>query len=82
MSDEVSERKIAGLTIRIDRGLCIASASCMLESPDLFEFDDENVCVFGSDTGQVQRDTVIAACEMCPVEALTVLDEDGKQLVP
>jgi ferredoxin len=81
LSDEFSERKIAGVTVRIDRGLCVASANCMLESPDLFEFDADNICVFGPDAGQVQRDTVIKACEMCPVEALTVLDENDKQQV-
>ena len=82
MAGDTVERKLRGLTVRIDRTLCIASANCMVDSPDLFEFDDENVCAFGPGAASVERDELIRACKICPVEALIVLDEDGKPIVP
>ena len=40
------ERKVSGLTVKIDRGSCIASANCINAAPDFFEFDDDRICAF------------------------------------
>lgn len=31
---------------------------------------------------RVERDRLVAACDACPVDALTVWDEGGEQIVP
>ena len=81
MNDFV-ERKIGDLTIRIDRTLCIATSNCMNVAPEVFEYDDENICAFKTDVGAIERERLIEACEGCPVNALIVTEAEGQQLVP
>lgn len=76
------ERRVGDLTVRIDRGTCIASANCTKLAPELFEIDDENIVTFREPAGAVERERVIEACTVCPVDALHVLDADGNRLVP
>ncbi len=83
MADTV-EQEIAGLTVVIDRESCIGSGACVRVSPEVLELDDQDVVAFTEDAEdqEVERDQVIEACQVCPVDALTVLDESGDQLVP
>ena len=76
------ERKISGLTIKIDRGSCIASANCINAAPEFFEFDDERICAFKGLTDGIENEKIIEACSVCPVNALYVFDEMGKQIIP
>jgi ferredoxin len=78
----VSERRIAGLTVRIDRLLCVGFGDCIDEAPESFALDEEGVVVFGADPDAVGRERIVRACAACPVDALTVLDGDGRQLAP
>jgi len=79
---EFTERKIEDLTVRIDRQTCIGSANCIKVAPDLFELDSENVVTFKGGSAPVGRDQVLEACQVCPVDALIVLDAAGNQLIP
>lgn len=76
------ERKIGDLTVRIDRGTCIASANCMKVAPEVFEFDGENVCAFTEPPSPIDPEELMEACRVCPVDALCILDDKGAQLVP
>jgi ferredoxin len=76
------ERQVAGLTIRIDRLLCVGFETCIEVAPELFGLDDEGIAVFRAETGGVDRDTVMSACAACPVDALEVHGADGLKLVP
>ena len=78
----MSERIIGGLRIHIDRDLCVSFGDCIEAAPDVFEFDDEEIAVFASEVGTIDREDLIAACASCPVDALTAFDEEGKQLAP
>jgi len=51
------------------------------EAPHVFDLDGEGIAVFLED-GHVERDVLVRACEVCPVDALTVWDEKGLQVVP
>jgi len=75
------ERQVAGLRIRIDRGLCVGFADCIEAAPMAFRLDGEGVVVF-EEPDQVARERLVAACDACPVDALTVWDENGTQIVP
>jgi ferredoxin len=77
----VQEKVIAGLTVRIDRTLCVGFGDCIDLAPDAFVLDDEGIAVFTT-SDEVVRERLIEACGACPVDALTVLAEDGRQLVP
>ncbi len=76
-----TERTIAGLRVQIDRDLCVGFGDCVTEA-GAFRLDEENVAVFGSDPDSVEREKLLRACEVCPVDALTVWDTDGQQIVP
>ena len=76
------ERKIGDLTVRIDRETCISTGNCMKVAPDVFEFDGEKICVFRGDLPAIERERMIEACHVCPVDALIVIDAGGAQLVP
>ena len=81
MSDTI-EKNISGLTIKIDRSTCIATKNCIRVSPEVFELDEEKICSFVTPTNEVEKEIIIEACSVCPVNALYVLDNEGKQLVP
>ena len=75
------ERVVCGLRVVIDRTLCVGFGDCVKESPTAFVLDEENVVVFAAPES-VAREELLRACASCPVDALTVWNEDGQQLVP
>ena len=80
MSD-FDERVIGGLRVRIDRTLCVGFGDCVTEAPEAFVLDDDSVAVFVNPE-QLDRERLLRACDVCPVDAITVWDVDGRQLVP
>jgi ferredoxin len=74
------EKVIGSLTVRIDRLLCVGFGDCIEGAEQLFELDEEGIVRFldGSST----EEKLLQACRACPVDALTVFDADGRQLVP
>lgn len=76
------EGHIGSLTIRIDRMTCIGSANCIKVAPMVFELDDERIVRFVSEASTVGRERIIEACSVCPVAALSVIDENGLRIVP
>lgn len=80
MSD-VQERTVGDLTVRIDRSLCVGFGHCVEDAIEAFALDDEDLVAFKAPE-KVERSVLLHACEICPVEALSVFDGDGNQLVP
>jgi ferredoxin len=78
----LSERPLAGLTIKIDRDLCVGFGDCIDVTPDVFEFDEEGIAVFKEGNPDVDREVLLESCSSCPVDALLALDEEGNQLAP
>ena len=78
---EFEERRVGGLRVRIDRNLCVGFADCVEGAPEAFVLDDEGLAVFKMPDA-VERTRLLAACDACPVDAITVWDEAGAQLVP
>jgi ferredoxin len=76
-----TERRANGLCIRIDRTLCVGFGDCVGAAPEAFALDAEQVVVFVAPE-RVTREQLMAACASCPVDALTVHDDAGRQLVP
>lgn len=81
MSDHV-ERKFGDLTVRIDRGACIASATCVSVGAEVFELDSEGIVSFRDEGETLPQDELIEACRVCPVDALILIGPDGKQIHP
>ena len=78
---DFDERVVGGLRVRIDRTLCVGFGDCVKESPDAFALHEENLVVFAAPES-VTREALLRACASCPVDALTVWAEDGRQVVP
>jgi ferredoxin len=78
---DFDERVVGGLRVRIDRTLCVGFGDCVSASPDAFALDEENVAVFTA-PDSVTREELLRACASCPVDALTVWEADGRQIVP
>jgi ferredoxin len=81
MRDEL-ERTIGDLTVRIDRLVCVGFEDCVVRAPTVFRLDGDGIAIFTESAGPVDPDQLIEACRACPVDALTVIDSDGKTLVP
>jgi ferredoxin len=78
---EFEERQVGGLRVRIDRSLCVGFGDCIEGAPEAFVLDDEGLAVFKAPEA-VERARLLAACDACPVDAITVWDENGAQVVP
>ena len=81
MKEERGDLVVHGLRIRIDRELCVGFGDCIEIAPEVFALDDEGVVVFlYAET--VDRMRLLRACDECPVDAITVWDDEGAQVVP
>jgi len=76
------ERMISGLKIIIDRDTCIGTSNCIKVAGDVFELDNQKIVAFKSELKSTDQKTLIEACSVCPVNALTAIDENGNQIVP
>ena len=81
MQDHI-QRSIGDLTIRIDRLLCVGFGDCIEVAPEIFEFDDEGIVRFRDNAPAIDRERLIRSCDICPVDALEVVDTDGTMIVP
>ena len=81
MSAEFQERIIHGLRVRIDRELCVGFGDCVTEAPGAFQLDDAGVARF-ENPEQTPREMLLRACNACPVDAVTVWDDEGRELAP
>ena len=78
---DFEERTVGDLRIRIDRTLCVGFADCITEAPEAFVLDESGTAVFVKPE-DVERERLLKACDVCPVDAITVWDADGAQIVP
>lgn len=78
---DCDERTVGDLRVRIDRTLCVAFNNCIDAAPEAFTLDEVGVVTFVTPEA-VERERLLRACDACPVDALTVWDADGRQLVP
>ena len=81
MSD-IQERRVRGYLFQIDRDLCVGFGDCIEAAEAAFEFDDDGIAVFKDGIDGVAHETLLAACDECPVDAISAFDPDGKQVAP
>ena len=78
---DFEERTFSGLRVRIDRTLCVGFGDCIGAAEEAFRLDDDGVAAF-VEPEKVDRQRLLHACDLCPVDAITVWNEVGEQLVP
>jgi ferredoxin len=70
-----------GHRIVVDREKCQGIGACVSAAPDVFEIDKEGKAIV-IDAEGADGETIVAAAEACPLEAITVFDEEGEQVYP
>lgn len=78
---QLLERTAHGLRVVIDRDQCVGFGDCVKEAPEGFTLDEHSVAAF-VEPDAVERDRLLRACDACPVDAITVYDGSGRQMVP
>ncbi len=81
------EQTLSGITVQIDRTLCIGSGNCVNLAPEVFELDASNLVTFREDAARedaadIERERLVEACTLCPVDALIAHSEEGEPLAP
>ena len=80
--NDLSEKKISGLIIKIDKETCIGTGNCIKVAQEVFEYDDEKISSFKKEVIDIEQERLTEACSVCPVNALYAFDAEGKQIVP
>ncbi len=84
------------IKIKVDADLCIGAAACVTVAPETFQLNNENkadVLDHGQAPGgpsyerevevtDEELENILLSAESCPVLAVFVYDENGKQLFP
>jgi len=81
-NDPKVKRKIRKLTMRIDRNLCIGAATCVALAPRAWALDNEAKAIILDTAGEESDETLIEAAKGCPVMAIFITDDTGKQIFP
>ena len=81
-NDPKVTRKIRALTMRIDRDLCIGAATCVALAPKAWTLDDEAKAIILDTATEETDEILLEAAKGCPVLAIIITDENGKQLFP
>ena len=69
------------MKVSIDRNLCIGVGNCEAYAPTVFKLDEENKAIL-LDPSSVDDETLLAAAESCPENAIIVEDDEGNQVYP
>lgn len=81
-TDRKVERKIRKFTMRIDRGLCIGAATCVAIAPKGWALDEEAKAYILETAEEETDEILLEAAKGCPVMAIIITDETGKQVYP
>ncbi len=69
------------MKVRVDRNLCTGMAYCVDAAPTVFELDDKMKARV-LDPVSVDDDTLLEAARGCPLDAIILEDDQGKQIYP
>jgi ferredoxin len=87
MPGEVVIRTVGPYQIKLIRPKCIAAASCIAISPDVFELDEEALVRFVEGVGEPGNATepdvesILLAAQSCPTAAIIISDAATNQQV-
>ena len=68
--------------VTIDRNLCIGAGSCVAIAPKVFALDSEAKAILLPTANEEDDENILEAAKACPVAAIIVTDETGKQIFP
>lgn len=76
-------KEMGWLKVKIvaDKEACVGAAACVGVAPEVFQLD-EAFKVEIIDPEGADEDMILQAAEACPVQAIALFDDDGKQVFP
>jgi len=80
--DKKTTKKIRKLTMKLDRNLCIGAATCIALAPKAWALDEEAKAYILETAEEETDQSLIDAAKGCPVAAIVITDENGKQIFP
>lgn len=81
-TNQLGPIKVGKLTISVDRDLCIGAASCVAVAPRTYVLDNEAKAIFLPSAQEENEEIQLDAAKACPVAAIIIKDESGKQVYP
>jgi ferredoxin len=69
------------MKVKVDRDVCVGIGNCVAMAPSVFKLDGENKAIV-LDAGSVDNQSLVEAAQSCPVSAITVEDDSGRQVYP
>jgi ferredoxin len=69
------------MKIEVKRDICIGAAPCVAIAGAVFQLDEEGKAYVVDPKGADEA-TIKMAAEACPVRAIYLYDDDGKQIYP
>ncbi|MEZ4521520.1 MAG: ferredoxin [Thermomicrobiales bacterium] len=70
-----------GLRVEVEEGRCIGVASCEVCAPTVFRLNHFRIAEV-LDPSSASREKILEAAMDCPVDAIIVETEDGRQIWP
>ena len=68
--------------VTIDRNLCIGAGSCVAIAPKVFALDSDAKAILLPTANEEDDANILEAAKACPVAAIIIQDETGKQVFP
>lgn len=82
MSDDKKTIRVIGkYTIKLIQSKCIAAASCVAISPELFKLNESNLVEI-IDGGVDEADNILLAAQSCPTGAIEVYEGEVRVWPP
>lgn len=69
-----------GDRVRIDKRSCLSSGRCVAAEPDGFDLDEDHLGHVRAGAAALPRERLLAVARGCPGLAITVYDEDGREV--
>lgn len=70
-------RQIGRYTVKVIQSKCIAAASCVAISPDVFKLNEANLVEI-IENGKDEEDNIMLAAQSCPTGAIEIYEGEKK----
>lgn len=70
------------MKVNIDDTTCIGCGTCVVLGPQVFELDKSGKTAVRTGVDLNDKDKLLSLAKSCPVSAIIVSDENGKQIYP